>query len=154
MELSIYLDVCCLNRPFDDQTQERIRLEAEAVQLILARCQRREWQLLGSQVIDVELRRTPDGTRKEQMRLWTTFATTKIIINEPIQFRASELAELGFKNYDALLHIACAEVGKANVLLTSDDRMLRLAGRCQELLQVRLENPLQWVMEVTHDRCD
>jgi hypothetical protein len=25
----IYLDVCCLNRPFDDQTQARIHLEAE-----------------------------------------------------------------------------------------------------------------------------
>jgi len=28
----VYLDLCCLNRPFDDQTQERIRLETEAPQ--------------------------------------------------------------------------------------------------------------------------
>ena len=33
--MAIYLDTCCLNRPFDDQTQDRIRLEAEAVILIL-----------------------------------------------------------------------------------------------------------------------
>ncbi|MDM9581860.1 MULTISPECIES: hypothetical protein [unclassified Nostoc] len=46
MEFLIFLDVCCLNRPFDDQTQERIFLEAEAVRLILARCQSGEWQLL------------------------------------------------------------------------------------------------------------
>jgi hypothetical protein len=26
----IYSDVCCLNRPFDDSSQDRIRLEAEA----------------------------------------------------------------------------------------------------------------------------
>ncbi|MGQ0592841.1 MAG: PIN domain-containing protein, partial [Gammaproteobacteria bacterium] len=25
----IYLDACCLNRPFDDQQQDRVRLEAE-----------------------------------------------------------------------------------------------------------------------------
>lgn len=25
----IYLDNCCYNRPFDDQTQERIHLESE-----------------------------------------------------------------------------------------------------------------------------
>jgi len=31
----LYLDVCCLNRPFDDQSQDRIRLEAEAVRVIL-----------------------------------------------------------------------------------------------------------------------
>ncbi len=67
MEFLIYLDVCCLNRPFDDQTQERIRLEAEAVMLILNRCQNSQWHLLGSEAIDVELRRTPDKERKRQM---------------------------------------------------------------------------------------
>lgn len=64
MEFLIYLDVCCLNRPFDDQTQERIRLEAEAVRLILANCQTGEWQMLVSEAIDNELERTPDIDRK------------------------------------------------------------------------------------------
>ena len=27
----IYLDVCCLNRPFDDQSIDRIHLESEAI---------------------------------------------------------------------------------------------------------------------------
>jgi hypothetical protein len=51
MTLLIYLDVCCFNRPFDDQTQERVRLESEAVLLILGRCQRGELQLVGSEAI-------------------------------------------------------------------------------------------------------
>lgn len=29
--MKIYLDVCCLNRPFDDQAQQRVHLEAEAL---------------------------------------------------------------------------------------------------------------------------
>jgi len=33
--MRVYLDVCCLNRPFDDQSQERIRVESDAVELIL-----------------------------------------------------------------------------------------------------------------------
>jgi hypothetical protein len=41
--LRIYVDVCCLNRPFDNQTQDRIRLEAEAVILILKRFEVGEW---------------------------------------------------------------------------------------------------------------
>jgi hypothetical protein len=45
----IYLDVCCLNRPFDEQTQERIRLEAEAVLFILTKFQVGDWRLLGSE---------------------------------------------------------------------------------------------------------
>jgi len=153
MEFLIYLDVCCLNRPFDDQTQERIRLEAEAIRLIFEHCQSGEWLLLTSEIIDIELRRTPEGARKEQMWLWTTLAITKVNITEQIQSRGSELAKLGFKDYDAL-HIACAEAGYANVLLTNDDRMLRLAARHRNLLQVRVENPLQWLIEVTDDRRD
>ncbi|MBG1258672.1 hypothetical protein [Nostoc commune] len=60
---------------------------------------------------------------------------------------------MGFKDYDAL-HIACAEAGNADVLLTTDDRMLRLAARYKDLLQVRVENPLQWLREVANDRCE
>jgi hypothetical protein len=50
----IYLDVCCLNRPFDDQRQERIRLEAEAVPLILGRCEAGAWQWVSSAVVEEE----------------------------------------------------------------------------------------------------
>ena len=33
----IYFDACCLNRPFDDQRQPRVRLEAEAISHLLNR---------------------------------------------------------------------------------------------------------------------
>ncbi len=46
--IRIYLDACCLNRPFDDQTQARIRLEAEAVLIILTQCQMGDWEWIGS----------------------------------------------------------------------------------------------------------
>lgn len=29
--VAVYLDVCCLNRPFDDWAQERVRLEKDSV---------------------------------------------------------------------------------------------------------------------------
>jgi len=45
---TIYLDACCLNRPFDDQSQPRVHLESEAVLIILARLKTREWEWLGS----------------------------------------------------------------------------------------------------------
>ncbi len=47
----IYLDTCCLNRPFDDQTQERICLESEAVLAILSRIEKGEWEWIGSDVL-------------------------------------------------------------------------------------------------------
>jgi hypothetical protein len=35
--MRIYLDTCSINQPFDDQTQTCIRLESEAVLIILER---------------------------------------------------------------------------------------------------------------------
>ena len=36
--MKIYFDTCCLNRPFNDQTQDRIRRETEAIQTLLKYC--------------------------------------------------------------------------------------------------------------------
>lgn len=116
--------------------------------LILNRCQTGDNDLLGSKAIDDELKRTSDVDRRQQMQLWVARANIKVSLTEQIKFRARELTALGFKDYDAL-HIACAEVGKADILLTTDDRMLRLAARHSYLLQVKVENPLRWLMEVT-----
>jgi predicted nucleic acid-binding protein len=59
-----------------------------------------------------------------------------------------ELQALGFRPLDAL-HLACAESGGADVLLTTDDRLRRLASRVSAQLRVRVENPLTWLEEVT-----
>jgi hypothetical protein len=39
-KMKVYLDNCALNRPFDDQSQERIRIETEAVVLVLSHLER------------------------------------------------------------------------------------------------------------------
>ena len=65
-----------------------------------------------------------------------------------MQARAEELERLGFKALDTL-HIACAEAGGAEVLLTTDDRMLAKTEKLRGSLRVRIENPILWLMEVT-----
>lgn len=37
--MKIYLDCCSLRRPFDDKSQPRIAVEAEAVLVILSLCE-------------------------------------------------------------------------------------------------------------------
>jgi predicted nucleic acid-binding protein len=53
-----------------------------------------------------------------------------------------------FKVFDAL-HIACAEAGDTDILLTTDDRLLRKAAKPSHVLKVKLENPIIWLLEVT-----
>ncbi len=48
MTTSIYLDTCCVNRPFDDLSQVRIRLEAEATLLIISGLEDRGWDWVGN----------------------------------------------------------------------------------------------------------
>lgn len=52
-KMKIYLDNCCYNRPFDDQTQERIHLESEAILTVLQRGQSGIYKIVGSD-LDVE----------------------------------------------------------------------------------------------------
>lgn len=139
--MKVYLDVCCLNRPFDDQEQERIRLEAEAVLLILARFQVGQWQWLSSEVVADEIAQTPDPKRRERLLYLVMHAHESFTLSENEIQRAMELRNLGFGDMDAL-HLACAENEKADVFLTTDDRLQRLA----ESLRVLVDNPLDWLV--------
>lgn len=62
--------------------------------------------------------------------------------------RAKKLQTLGFKQWDAL-HLACAEHGQVDIFLTTDDKLLRLAQRVPDQLQVQVSNPLNWLEEVS-----
>jgi len=104
----IYLDNCVLNRPFDDQSQERIRLETEAVILLLSHLERKEWTWLGSQALELEIDKTPDAEQQSRLRRVTEFIGLKIEIGEKELERANELQKLGFVGFDAV-HLACAE---------------------------------------------
>ena len=49
--MKVYLDACCLNRPYDDQTQDRIHLESEAVLTVLKHIEAGDWEWVVSSVI-------------------------------------------------------------------------------------------------------
>lgn len=144
----IYLDACCLNRPFDDQSQDRIRLESEAVLLILIRVQQHEDSLwVSSEAVRYEVEQTPDSERRRRVRALLSFAEVEADVTDAVANRAVELRSQGFKAVDAL-HVACAEASLSDVLLTTDDRFLRAARRNAGQLHVRVENPIDWLREV------
>jgi len=145
--IKIYLDTCCLNRPFDDQTQERIRLESEAVLAILSRIEKGEWDWIGSEVLMDEIEQTPDTQKLSRARLLSGFIKQLVEVGETEVQRAKELQGEGFKEFDSL-HLACAENAKADVFLSTDDRLLKLAKRISNRLHIRVENPLAWVEEM------
>jgi hypothetical protein len=122
----LYLDVCCLNRPFDDQRQDCIRLEAEAVLLILGHCEAGTWQWLGSAVVEEEVNNTPSRERRLRVRQMLSGTHGMVALTDAAIVCAQELKALGFRTYDAL-YLACAEQAAVDIFLTTDDRVLRIA---------------------------
>jgi hypothetical protein len=143
--MKVYMDVCCLCRPFDDRTQDRIRIESEAVLTILGRCNE-DWILVGSEAIDFELSAVMDQKKRIDAFILASLAKQKITIDKRIIKRASELEKLGFKSMDAA-HISCAERA-VDIMFTVDDDVLRVARIKRNQISVEIENPLRWLINV------
>ena len=146
----IYLDVYCLNRPFDDQKQDRIRLETEAIIIILNKCTTENWQLVTSNAIETEIANISNREKLKQIIEILSIATTRILVKETIANRTLELNQLGFSAYDAA-HIASAEEAKADILLTTDDRLLKRSLRYSDILKVQLAKTLYWITNITQE---
>lgn len=141
-----YLDICCLKRPFDDQSQPRIHLEAEAV-LALLDASGKEIEFLHAGAHDLENEQNPLPSRAARVREWLESIPLVDLEDDVLQPRTGELMALGFKNFDAF-HLASAEAGLADVFATCDDRLLAAATRHSANLKIRVVNPVNLAREV------
>ena len=145
--MKVYLDACCLNRPFDNQSQPRVRLEAEAIALILEKLHQSEWEWIGSEILLHEVEQNPDLENRQRALSFATLAHQVIEITEKTLHRADELEKAGFDSYDAI-HLSSAEFGKADVFLTTDGQILKVSARKKNLFSFIVENPVKWLEEV------
>ncbi len=144
----IYLDTCCLNRPFDVQTQIRVRREAEAVEVILEYFDIGYWQWIISSVNTDEIDRITEPMKYAKVKTLLSSAHQIVWVSEAEIARGEQLEALGFERLDAL-HLACAESGDADIFLTTDDSLLKIAQRANTRLRVRVEYPDTWLKEET-----
>jgi len=144
--MRLYLDACCLNRLTDDQTQLRIRKEAEAIEKILRRMQAGEIQWISSDALADEIHRNPDVERRLENAALMAMASESVQVDDLIAGRAADLQTSGYGAYDSL-HLACAEAARVDVLLTTDDAFIRWASRRDGKPFVAVMNPLFWSEE-------
>lgn len=120
----IYLDVCTLCRPFDDQTYLRIRLETEALNLILAKIHSGQLKMMVSKVHYREISDIPDQKERIELEALLNSSGQMIkAINKLARERAEELIGMGFGIADAA-HLAFAEQSGAN-FISCDDRLIK-----------------------------
>lgn len=143
--MKIYMDNCCLNRPFDNQANLRIHLEAEAIKTIITLIEQQKHQLISSQILKFEISKVPDEARKKELILIESLANEIITINSPKAARAKQFEKFGIQSFDAL-HLACAE-NNADIFLTVDDKFIKKAQSLDKL-NISVFNPLIWLNEV------
>jgi predicted nucleic acid-binding protein len=136
----VYLDVCSLKRPFDDQRQPRVREEAAAVAAIVARAEAGEIALVRSPAHLVENDANPREDRRLAAALWIDGAAVDAPLDTEVEVRAGELVALGFTPLDAL-HLAFAERAGARWFVTCDDGLLKRAGRLGNALRTVVVAP-------------
>ena len=130
--MRVYLDNCCFNRPFDDQSQVRILLETEAKLVLQDRIRSGEIELAWSYVMEVENNANPFECRRTRISTWRSVAAVDISESDNIINRAESLSELGFRAKDAL-HLSCAIEASCQIFLTTDDGILSKSGFVPDL---------------------
>jgi predicted nucleic acid-binding protein len=124
----LYLDVCALCRPFDDQSAMRIRLETDALYLILQNVQDGLYGIVVSPAHIKEIEGIEDASERfAVMTLLKRYGIATAYNESTTRARAEQLHALKFGVADAA-HIAFAEE-TADFFISCDDRLLKQCRR-------------------------
>jgi len=149
--MRIYLDNCVLNRPFDDQTQERIYLETQAFLILLKKIEDKEIEMTNSDAIQYETDRLTEWERKEKIISYLNLAKEYIFSSKQIEERALEIEKLGIIGMDAL-HIATAEVANVDYFITCDDILLKRYKRNKDKINLKILSLLEILGVIYYDK--
>ena len=138
MKIKIYLDNCCFNRPVDDQSQIRVRLEAEAKLKIQEEIRSGHLQFAWSYILDYENNKNPYLERRERIKSWKKHAKSDIQETPELLDEAALLNRKGFPKIDCL-HIACAILSGCEYFLTTDDGIL---SRGKNISSIKIDDPI------------
>lgn len=94
--MKLYLDLCCFNRPFDDQSSPKVRLETEAKLEIQEQVRSGQVELVWSYILEFENSRNPNWNNKQSIKAWEKIA----------------------------LHLACAKIADCDYFLATDQGIL------------------------------
>ena len=102
--MRIYLDNCCFNRPYDDQSFLSIKLETEAKLNIQERIKSGQIALaLGwSHILDFENNANPYLEKRFEIQEWKKIAESFAEETEDILLKMNEFISIGLKPLDAL----------------------------------------------------
>lgn len=125
--MRIYLDSCCFNRPYDNQSNQHVSMETRAIQLIQNEIRTGNIELATSYISRYENDKSPFLVKKTYIEDFIQKYSTVYVTNErevDMVSIAKNIIDIGIKQYDAY-HVACAILAKCDYFLSTDKRLLR-----------------------------
>jgi predicted nucleic acid-binding protein len=145
--MKVYLDVCCLNRPFDDLSQPRVAIEAAAVSSLLHLIDSKRVTDYSSEMARIEVERMSDADRRRKVIALFPPLQRIIPLSDDLLDAATGLIAMGFELADAV-HLASARRLEIDALVTVDDKLLKRAARHSGAIGVRVVDPVTLVKEL------
>ncbi len=142
--MRIYMDNCCFNRPFDDQSQLKVKLEAESKIYIQENILLKKLELVWSYILDYENTANPFDERRNSIQIWKNHATDDIVENDKIINKAETIQLKGIKSKDAL-HIACAIFSKSDYFITTEDSILK---KLKDFDEINIIDPINFIRSI------
>ena len=140
--MKIYLDNCCYNRPFDDQTQLTISIETQAKLQIQREIVLDKHQLVTSYILRMENAQNPFENRRFFTEDFIRRNSSEHIgVDEwkNVEEKAKGIMETGIKEKDAL-HVASAIVSGCDCFITTDKRLLKYSAP-----EIMILNPVDFI---------
>ena len=143
--MRVYLDMCCYNRPYDDQTQLKVAFEAQAKLHIQDLIKNRRLELISSYMLRYECSNNPFPMRRDTI---FDFIDNNIVgyvgddRKELIEKKASEIMETGVKYKDAC-HVAAAIYARCEYFISTDVRLLKYQTK-----EIKMVTPIEFITEM------
>ena len=139
--MRVYFDLCAIQRPMDDSSQLRVRLEAEAVLTLLELCDSGILEMVVSAAHQIENRQNPDLDRRSHTEKILATARHRAVVSRNVASLAGAFVEAGLTRLDAL-HLAAAVDSGTSYFCTTDDALTR-RGRRLNIAPTQIVTPIE-----------
>lgn len=140
--MRVYLDNCCYNRPYDNQSNIRIYLETEAKLHIQEMIKNRGLELVTSYMLYYENDKNRSLAKKQAIMNFIRENESFYVgveRSEEVNRLATIVMQTGVKEKDAV-HVTCAIMAQCSYFITTDDRLLKYTND-----KIRLVTPCEFV---------
>jgi len=145
--MKIYFDTCCYGRPFDDQSQVKIRVESDAIKAALVFCEAMGYAVVGSSALIKEIGNISNNEKRRLVRNFFDASINEFApFSKEIFLRAVAVRkQVNIKNLDSY-HLCIAEDAGVDFLLTTDAPFEKACAGLN--LNVKVISPLKFLAEV------